>query len=311
MKSRLVWIAALPIALLAYSATTGTSTPLLDPVVVTASPTQSSEYARIRVHLETVERELLARDVSHLTREQQAARDGHIRVLREYRERGVFPHNHDFEGEQVPYFVDEHGTLCAMAYLISRSGREDLVEKIAASRNNARIAELAADAELIAWLGAAGISPAEAARIQPMYGCVNGCGEIDEPETVSAGYAVASTITSGVGGVSIGMNLLSLDSDRRSRWPGVMGIAAGALGVGLGLDRLGDGGAPAAVGAANVAIGAVAATLGARTLIRLPRDRAAAKKAVRPEPESRALSASPWFAADGGGAAGVRLVLRF
>jgi hypothetical protein len=311
MKSRLVWIAALPIALIAYSVTTGISTPLLDPVVVTATPTQSSEDARIRAHLKTVERELLARDVSHLTTKQRAARDGHIRVLREYRERGLYPHNHDFAGEQVPYFVDEHGTLCAMAYLISRSGREDLVEKIAASRNNARIAELAADIELIAWLDAAGLSPEEAARIQPMYGCTYECAEIDESNSVGARYAVASAITSGVGGVSIGMNLLSPDSDRRSRWPGVMGIAAGALGVGLGLDRLGDGGAPAAVGAANLAIGAVAATLGARTLIRLPRDRAAAKKTVRPEPESRTLSASPWFAADGTAAAGVRLQMRF
>jgi hypothetical protein len=211
----------------------------------------------------------------------------------------------------VPYFVDEHGTLCAMAYLISRSGREDLVDKIAASRNNARIAELAADAELIAWLGAAGISPAEAARIQPMYGCTYECAEIDESNTVSTGYAVASAITNGVGGISIGMNLLSFDSSRRSPWPGVLGITAGAVGVGLGVDRLGDGGAPAAVGAANVAIGAVAATLGARTLIRLPRDRASAEIPVRPEPEGLSLSASPWLAADGGGAAGVRLALRF
>jgi hypothetical protein len=53
--------------------------------------------------------------------------------------------------------------------LLARSGRRDLVDKVAATRNNAYIPELANDPELVAWLEASGLSLEEAARIQPSY----------------------------------------------------------------------------------------------------------------------------------------------
>jgi hypothetical protein len=56
-----------------------------------------------------------------------------------------------------------------MAYLIDRSGRRDLVDRVAATRNNAFIAELADDSALRAWLDSVGLSVTEAARIQPSY----------------------------------------------------------------------------------------------------------------------------------------------
>ena len=69
----------------------------------------------------------------------------------------------------MPFFRDRYGALCAMAYLIERSGRGDLVDRIAISRNNAFIAELATDPALRAWLDSVGLSVSEAARIQPTY----------------------------------------------------------------------------------------------------------------------------------------------
>lgn len=87
-----------------------------------------------------------------MTEAQRAARQRNIEVLREYARAGVFRHNHDFS-ERTPYFRDEHGTLCAMAYLIERSGRGDLVDKVERTANNAYIPELAP--HTIASVGAA------------------------------------------------------------------------------------------------------------------------------------------------------------
>jgi hypothetical protein len=128
-----------------------------------------SEVFRLRAHFDSVVTELSARDVSDLQPAQRAARAELTRTLGGYRDAGVFPHNHDFPGERIPYFRDAHGTLCAMAYLIASTGRRDIVDAIAERRNNAYIPELAADAHLAAWLDSVGLTVAEAARIQPRY----------------------------------------------------------------------------------------------------------------------------------------------
>lgn len=305
-----VYISIIPLAvlLLMLSIPEPPHPPTL-PAASAASPASVVETARIQAHLESVEQELLGRDVSHLSADQRAARARHIRVLREYRERGVFPHNHDFPGERVPYFADEHGTLCAMAYLIAESGREDLVERVAATRNNARIPELADDAELVAWLKDAGLSLDEAARIQPWY---DGPGMIidDEPNTVSASYAIGSALTSGLGGAMIALNLTSVRSEDGPRWPALVGLTTGVAGLALGIDKLGDGGTPALLGAVNTGIGALSATLGAWNLISAPADRAVGEAA---EPSSRRVSvtAAPLVHTDSRGGAGVQFRVRF
>lgn len=92
-----------------------------------------------------------------------------LEALAEYRARGVFPQNLDLPDRKVPYFVDASGIRCAMAHLIEISGGGALVERIARTRNNATIHELADEPELVAWLGAAGLTLEEAATIQPSY----------------------------------------------------------------------------------------------------------------------------------------------
>src|SRR5688572_19319569 len=107
---------------------------------VTDSP---AEVARIRAHFDSVLVELAARDLSTLTVAQRANRSGLVTTLVAYRERGVFPHNYDFPGEAVPYFVDRKtGTLCAVAHLLASTGRRDIVDRVARADNNVWVPSL-------------------------------------------------------------------------------------------------------------------------------------------------------------------------
>lgn len=189
------------------------------------------EVTRVRAHVTRVEAELRAADVSHLTPAQRAARARHLDVLRAYRDTGVFPHNHVVD-RRTPVFVDEHGTNCAVGHLIARSGREDLVRRIARTRNYATVPELADDPELAAWLDEAGLSVEEAARIQPWYGPIE-----PTPRHTNRGYTTASIIGAGMGGGVIAWNLLANGTDRDRRLPGFLGLGAGLGGFALGGDR--------------------------------------------------------------------------
>lgn len=127
------------------------------------------ERSRLRAHFREVLAELRGRDVSHLSAAQQASRGRLIEELAGYARTGRFPRNTGFPGARVPYFVDPFGTRCAMAHLIESTGETALVARVAATRNNALVRDLEADASLQAWLAAAGLTAAEAARIQPSY----------------------------------------------------------------------------------------------------------------------------------------------
>ena len=89
--------------------------------------------------------------------------------LARYARGGRFPKNRDFPGRLVPYFIDAAGTRCAMAHLIESTGDVELVAGVAAGHNHARVRELDGDPLLGAWLARAGLTAAEAARIQPSY----------------------------------------------------------------------------------------------------------------------------------------------
>jgi hypothetical protein len=233
------------------------------------SPREShlrAEVARLRAHFDSVDKELRMRDVSQLSAEQRASRTKLMTWLRDYRHAGQFPQNDRFLDRMVPFFRDSRGTLCAMAYLVDRSGREDIVDHIAKTRNNAYIRELTDDRDLVAWLDASGLSVAEAARIQPQYG-EGGCCTIGpnpvaaDPNRVSTSYALVSM---GLGGTSLGtlgFNILS-----PSRASGGLGLAAGVASMVAGIAHLSDGPGNRRVAVANTAIGSVAALTGLRTL---------------------------------------------
>lgn len=134
-----------------------------------AAPATPCHAPHIQAHLDTVLAELEAADPDHLTAAQRERRAHHLAVLAEYRDACEFP-TQDFAPDRlVTVFVDDHDVHCAVGYLMMRDGRADLVTRIRQTRNTATIQELSDDPEVLAWLASAGLSPHDAARIQPSY----------------------------------------------------------------------------------------------------------------------------------------------
>jgi hypothetical protein len=230
------------------------------------------EVARLRAHFDSVDAELRLPTGLPLTPAQRLGRTTLIGWLREYREAGSFPRNDRFPERAMPFFRDSRGVLCAMAYLIDRSGRGDLVDRVASTRNNAFIPELAGDTELRTWLDSVGLSVAEAARIQPFYGPPP-----DEPAEhgVSASYALTSILVSGSSLTTLGLNAIA-----PSRATGWAGVIAGTAGLIAGAVKLDEAGATDDVASVNVIAGGSALMFG---LYRL----------LTPRPSSPIVSISP------------------
>ena len=252
---------------------------------------EAREAERLVAHFARVEQELLARDVSALTPKQQAARAEQIRRLRGYAEAGEFPRNDFHPGTRVPYFRDARGTLCAMAFLIAASGRGDIVDHIARTRNYAYLPELVDVPGLAGWLEDNGLTVAEAARIQPAYDgwpCL-GCGPDEPVKKPSSRYLGASALTTGLSGVSIALNARSADRRSSGPWSGVLGLGAGAASVVLGAVRIGEPGwENGAVVAWNLGVGAAATILGVRALSQHPSPERAAARRLRIVPTALA-----------------------
>lgn len=220
-----------------------------------------AEVVRLRAHFDAVDAELRARDVSHLSSAQRANRTKLIAWLREYRDAGKFPLNDRFANEAVPFFRDSEGTLCAMAYLVDRSGGGDIVDNIAKTRNNAFIRELTDDRALVAWLDASGLSVSEAARIQPSYpGDPGGC-FCSEPDRVSRDHAALSIGFGGASLATLGFNLFSA-----SRVSGTAGVMAGVASIALGATQVGASRDNFRLGLADIAVGSGALIAGVRAL---------------------------------------------
>lgn len=219
-----------------------------------------AETVRLRAHFDSVDTELRTSDVHRLTPSQQAYRSELIRWLRDYRNAGRFPVNDRFPNQRVPYFRDSQGTLCAMAYLIDRSGRGDIVDRIARTRNNAFIPELADDSSLTDWLVTWGLTVSEAARIQPSYG---GTGVVeDQRDRVHFNYAVTS-LGLGAGAVGVGtVNFLS-----PTPTSGILGIVIGATDLVLGVHNMDRNPGTQKLSITNVSIGAVSMFAGFRGLL--------------------------------------------
>ena len=123
--------------------------------------------ARICEHLRRAESALRSAD-HDLLAEKRRRRERHLDRLAAYRERGEFPTNRRHAG-RTPLFVGDDGTPCAMAHLIRKDGREDLVAAVMAEDPTARIEELPDDHPVVEWVEANGLTREEAARIQPAY----------------------------------------------------------------------------------------------------------------------------------------------
>jgi hypothetical protein len=243
----------------------------------------AAERVRLQAHFDSVERELRARDVPELTPAQRAARGRLMDILHSYQVRGVFPRNTDFPDRDMPVFIDWWGKRCGFAYLIEQTGNEDLVLRIAATRNNARASELKDDPAVRRWLAANGITLAEAARIQPSYGC----GTVHAPPTCpGSAYQVASAVAVFSNVAVLGLNLVNTDMSRHTG--GILALGTGVLGIAVGAPNLGSAGDRGTWGALSTGLGAVSLVVGAFRL-GTPGEGAA---------QSR-VSVGPWLGARG------------
>lgn len=223
----------------------------------------TKEVVRLRSHFDSVDAELRGRNVSDLGSVQRQHRETLIKWLREYRDAGVFPVNDKFAGRLLPFFRDSRGVLCAMAYLLDRSGRGDIVDKVVQTRNNAFIHELADDPALTQWLDENGLSVDEAARIQPSY---EGIGFPGAENRVSSDFAITTMLLGGGSMAFTGANILK---------PTLTGEAAGAL-VGIiaivnGLNHIDENRGTKRVAYAGVCAGSAAA---GTSIVTFFRDRA-------------------------------------
>jgi hypothetical protein len=220
-----------------------------------------AEVERIQAHLAGVEVALWQRDVSALEPAQREARAQLLDMLAEYRRAGRFPHNHVQAG-LTPVFRDEHRSLCAVGYLIARSGRGDIVDAVAGRLNLGSIPDIATDSvlgpRLAQWLVDHGITLQEAAQIQPMYG------EPPDQDPVS-GHLVSSIVTGGLGIIS---GVVGVTSDHRSTRvvTGLLGIGSGAIQLGMAGHRVSDGGNLWALGHVDTVVGIANVMLGGLNL---------------------------------------------
>jgi hypothetical protein len=144
------------------------SSPTAEAAVSASIFAQAQEKRRVRKHLRRVEDMLRRQPASRLSQELRAVRGRHLDALHSYLQQGRFPRNFDHPGKQVPCFIDRGGHVCAVAHLLIESGHAPLATQVAATTNNALIAEIHASA-FDEWVAGSGLPKDELARIQPMY----------------------------------------------------------------------------------------------------------------------------------------------
>ena len=98
----------------------------------------------------------------------QTRRAAQLKNLQEYADRGVFPRNEGHSKTAVPIFVDDHGTHCAVGYLMHRSGADDVVQLVVLANNLVLVDEVG-NGPALDWILNSGLTKEEAALIQPSY----------------------------------------------------------------------------------------------------------------------------------------------
>jgi hypothetical protein len=93
-----------------------------------------------------------------------AHRDQQIERLEAYAQAGAFPHD-EVIAPSMHMFRDEQGRLCAVANLVHRDGRDDLVDATVRENNGLAIADVHGGA-MGEWILSSGLTQEELARVQ-------------------------------------------------------------------------------------------------------------------------------------------------
>lgn len=123
------------------------------------------QIEQITARLAYIEHLLRSRDVSAWPAPLRAERARNIDRLREYRLRGIYPRNEDHPDKPLPCFIDNHGAICAVGYLVEQSAGRDVAEWINQRYQYATVAEMDSPA-LTAWIARSGLTKAEVMTIQ-------------------------------------------------------------------------------------------------------------------------------------------------
>ena len=108
-----------------------------------------TDQAYIQAHLGAVLTILKSNSTKSLTKAQKESRKKLIQLLDHYRKDGNFPKNY-YRSERIPVFIDEHGTHCAVGYLLMKTGHEVAAQRIAMTNNYAWVKEIN-DPALLIW----------------------------------------------------------------------------------------------------------------------------------------------------------------
>ncbi len=92
--------------------------------------------------------------------------------------------------QETPIFVDRRGVPCAVAYLMLKSGREDLVRQVVETNTYVRIGDLR-EGPVLDWIRSSGLTQEECARIQPAYRKRRGSSYAGRPFGIQGGQAVS------------------------------------------------------------------------------------------------------------------------
>ncbi|MBM4013719.1 MAG: hypothetical protein FJ293_01985, partial [Planctomycetes bacterium] len=159
--------------------------------------------------------ELRSRPSLEWSADRLLARQRTLDLLERYAHQADFTVHHAAWPRDLPLFIDEHGTRCALASVLDGVGEGALVLQLAATCNDAYLNEIAADPAVVATLDRLGITLDEAAYIQ-------GPGiRFDSPEPTFTGPTglTGNSLDNGVGGPPN-------ETTGRGR-PGITGAAAG------------------------------------------------------------------------------------
>jgi hypothetical protein len=107
-----------------------------------------------------------------------SARKANLERIAEYRRRGRFPVDDKRTPDGVarlghrlfrrPVFIDQHGTSCAVAFLMQAAGRSKQAEDIAKANVHVKVEEVE-DGPLFEWVLRSGFTQEEVALVQPEY----------------------------------------------------------------------------------------------------------------------------------------------
>ena len=302
--SHLVVATATIVGLTAATLATSSAHPASAPRADRAA--DARQIARIRAHFDSVLTELAASAAADsLAAPARLRRAELLETLRAYRDRGAFPHNYDFPGQAVPYFVDRRtGVLCAVAHLLASTGRRDIGDRVAIADNNVWVAELAGDTAFTRWLAHNGLTLVEAARIQVPY---------MQPETPAQqarnnAFLVVAPVAVGSALVTTALNAFG-NADGHQRATRVVGIASGAASLALGAMLVTRSEVPSSVGIATAGIGSLSLALAGRATHRHRSFVARQRELERVRRVEAAVA--PMIDAQDGGRAGMMLSVRY